>query len=71
MFGSYVTDTATPDSHIDIIVEFKPHTENLFDKKYHLKSILRDKFKLEVDICTEKYIKPYFRLQILETVIYV
>ena len=71
LFGSYATGNAKPNSDIDIIVEFKPHTEDLFEKKSNLKSVLRDKFKLEIDVCTEKYIKPYFKTQILETVIYV
>jgi len=46
LFGPYATDDATPLNDIDIIVEFKPNTENLFDKKSHLKPVLRDKFKL-------------------------
>ena len=38
----------------------------------HYESIRCSKFeKKAVDICREKYIKPYFRKQILESAIYI
>ena len=71
IFGSYAGGTQTASSDIDILVEFEPRTENLTEKKSNLRAILKAKFNKEIDICREKYIKPYFKKQILETAIYV
>ena len=71
IFGSYAGGTQTASSDIDILVEFEPRTENLTEKKSNLRAILKSKFNKEIDICREKYIKPYFKKQILETAIYV
>ncbi|HRD79595.1 MAG TPA: nucleotidyltransferase domain-containing protein [Saprospiraceae bacterium] len=65
LFGSFARNEATEDSDIDLLVEFEPDTENLSEKKSRIKSLR------EVDICREKYIKPYFKSQILESAIYV
>ena len=71
LFGSFARDEGTENSDIDLIVEFEPNTENLTEKKSKLKDLLSDKFGREVDICREKYVKPYFKSQILESAIYV
>jgi len=33
--------------------------------------MVRKRFNRDVDLCREKYIKPYFRSQILQSAIYV
>ena len=71
LFGSYACDRQTEDSDIDLLIEFAPNTEALFDKKEQIKAIVQSEFHKEVDLCREKYIKPYFRQQILNSVIYV
>jgi predicted nucleotidyltransferase len=71
LFGSFARDEGTENSDIDLIVEFEPNTENLTEKKSKLKDLISDKFGREVDICREKYVKPYFKSQILESAIYV
>lgn len=71
LFGSFARDEGTENSDIDLIVEFEPNTENLTEKKSKLKDLLSDKFGREVDICREKYVKPYFKSQILQSAIYV
>ena len=71
LFGSFARGEATKDSDIDLIVEFEPNTQNLAEKKLRIKSTLKKQFHREVDVCREKYIKPYFKSQILESVIYV
>mgnify|MGYP003548465915 CR=1 FL=1 len=71
LFGSYARGEQTDNSDIDLIVEFKPNTENLAEIKYEIKSNIKNQFKREVDLCREKYIKPYFKSQILQSVIYV
>jgi uncharacterized protein len=71
LFGSYARSEQTEESDIDLLVEFKPNTPELAEKKERLKSILKSKFYKEVDLCREKYIKPYYKHQILQSVIYV
>lgn len=71
LFGSYATGEASENSDIDLIVEFLPETENLSEKKAGIKSVVSQRFNKNVDICREKYIKPYFKNQILQSAIYV
>jgi predicted nucleotidyltransferase len=71
LFGSFAQNKNTNKSDIDLLIEFLPKTENIHEKKLKIKELFSNKFGLEVDICREKYIKPYFRNQILQTVIYV
>ena len=71
LFGSFSKNEETKDSDIDLIIEFEPNTRNLLEKKYKIRSFVKKKFNREVDLCREKYIKPYFKSQILKSVIYV
>ncbi len=71
LFGSYARGEETEDSDIDIILEFLPQTENLSELKLSLKELIKREFGKNVDICREKYLKPYYRNQILKSAIYV
>ena len=71
LFGSYAKDQNNNLSDIDLIVEFEPDTEMLFEKKKTLKAIFQKRFSVEVDLCREKYIKKYYRKKILKSAIYV
>lgn len=71
LFGSFARNQGTEESDIDLLVEFQPNTENLTEKKLKIKDLVSKKFGREVDICREKYIKPYFKSQILQSAIYV
>lgn len=71
LFGSYANNEETVDSDIDLIVEFQPNTSNLLEKKAKIKELVSKQFNRKVDLCREKYIKPYFKSQILESAIYV
>lgn len=71
LFGSFARGEETEESDIDLLIEFAPGTEALSDKKTKIKSHLKNRFEREVDLCREKYIKPYFKSQILKSAIYV
>ena len=71
LFGSFSRNEGTEESDIDLVVEFEPNTQNLSDKKSKIKNFVAKKFGREVDLCREKYIKPYFKNQILQSAIYV
>jgi hypothetical protein len=71
LFGSFSANQNTIESDIDLIVEFKPNTKNIHEKKSQLRQLISNKFDRDVDICSEKYIKPYFKSTILKSVTYV
>lgn len=71
LFGSFAKGEASADSDIDIIIEFRPNTDSLHEKKNQIKRFIKEQFNREVDLCREKYIKPYFKSQILKSAIYV
>ena len=71
LFGSFARNAGSKDSDIDLLIDFQPNTPDLHEKKLAIKSLVEAHFDRKVDLCTEKYIKPYFRSQILRSVIYV
>ena len=66
VFGSFARGEQTERSDIDLLIEFEEETDNLYDLKEKLRSEIQSVFKLPVDICREKYIKPFFRNQIIQ-----
>jgi predicted nucleotidyltransferase len=70
IFGSYARNEQTPESDLDILVEYEDNTSDLTDKKEFLRKDIQSVFNIPVDICREKYIKPVFRQQILSDAIY-
>lgn len=70
VFGSYARDEQTEESDIDLLIEFLPDTEDLSEKKEKIKLIVRTKFGRDVDLAREKYLKPYYKKQILRSAIY-
>lgn len=69
LFGSAARGEKPND--IDVILEFEPGTQDLFEKKILIKEILESKFQMPVDICREKSIKPQARELIMHDVIFV
>ncbi len=62
LFGSFVRDQATPESDIDLVVEFLPDKKN-YDNFINLAYFLEDIFERKVELVTKsslsKYIKPH------------
>ncbi|MFQ5750406.1 MAG: nucleotidyltransferase family protein [bacterium] len=71
LIGSFARGEQTEKSDIDLLVEFEPETDDISDKKMKLKDLLQTSFDRDVDICREKYIKPYIKSYLLKEVIYV
>ncbi len=71
LFGSYARNEQSINSDIDLIVEFEENTNNLYDIKIAVKQFFKDNFKVEVDLCRGKYIKPRYKNRILNEAIYV
>ncbi len=70
IFGSVARDEATAKSDIDVILEFEENTSDLHEIKQKLKTEIQEVFDRPVDICREKYIKPFLRDIILADVKY-
>jgi uncharacterized protein len=71
IFGSYARNEQTENSDIDIILDFETDLDDIYGTKYDLREYLKSVFKKEVDICTERAIKPIFKPFILRDAIYV
>lgn len=71
LFGSFARNQQTETSDIDIIIELEPNTDNIFELKLKFRQKLEQRFKRNIDICTEKYIKPIIKPLIIQEAIYV
>ena len=71
LIGSFARGEQTENSDIDLLIEFEPKTDDIFEKKRKLKHLLKTSLDRDVDICREKYIKPYLKSYLLKDVIYV
>ena len=59
LFGSVARDEATPDSDIDILVDFGAPTT--FEQYMDVKLLLEDLLKGKVDLVTERGLRPRAR----------
>ena len=71
IFGSYAKNEQLESSDIDLLIELEAETPNIFELKQNLKNYIKDQLNIEVDICREKYLKPYIKSKILDETIYV
>jgi predicted nucleotidyltransferase len=70
LFGSHARGDANEESDIDLLIEFDGEVD-IFETKLMIRELIKSKFNREVDICREKYLKPYAKDKILSEVIYV
>lgn len=69
LFGSFVKDTVTENSDIDILVDFsKPITIFTF---IELEDFLTVELGRKIDLVSEKGLKPIIKTKILREVVYV
>ncbi|HDS11815.1 MAG TPA: hypothetical protein ENN77_02815 [Candidatus Wirthbacteria bacterium] len=71
LFGSFARQSANQGSDIDLIIELKPGVSDIFETKLRLKQKLQKDLNRDIDICREKYLKPYAREAVLQDTIYV
>lgn len=70
LFGSFARNEQTELSDIDIIVEYKSNTNDLYENETELKQYITNRFNRKVDVCSEKWIKPIFKPLVLKDTIY-
>jgi uncharacterized protein len=69
LFGSFARDEATPNSDLDLLVEFQGKVT--FDEYMDLKFFLEDQLGLSVDLVTKKMLKPQILNSVEKDAIYV
>jgi len=69
IFGSFVRGEQTPESDIDLLVQFDPDKKN-FDNFIHLSELLEDLLQRRVEIITTEALSPYIGPHILSEVEY-
>ncbi len=69
LFGSASRDQLREDSDVDLLVEFEGPAS--FDGYFALKHYIEELLEREVDLATEKMIKPRFRKRIEDELLYV
>jgi uncharacterized protein len=71
IFGSFAKGTQNNKSDLDLLVEFKPGTKDLFESKQRIRNYIETNLNIKVDICREKYLKKIFKEKILTDAIYI
>ena len=69
--GSFARNDFRADSDIDLIVRFEPDTPRIHELKQQLRTELEEAFGRRVEIASEKYLRPFYREQILTEAVYV
>jgi predicted nucleotidyltransferase len=71
LIGSFARDEQTADSDIDLLLDLEEGTPDIYHLKRNLKEELEQQFGRTVELASERYLKPYYRRQILQEAIYV
>lgn len=71
LFGSYARNEQTQKSDIDILIEIKKGTGNIYQKKQALKKDLENEFHTHVELARKKYLTPLAKQSIENDLIYV
>lgn len=67
VFGSFVRDEQSPESDVDILVEFKPGMKS-FDNFMEIAFLLEDILQRRVELLTTEALSPYLGPRILSEV---
>lgn len=67
LFGSALREDYSPESDIDILVEFQPGYKIGFLKMAHIENELSKMFGRKVDLRTPEELSRYFRKEIIES----
>jgi predicted nucleotidyltransferase len=71
LIGSFARDEQTADSDIDLLIDLEEGTADIYLLKRNLKEKLEHEFGRSVELASERYLKSYYRKQILQEAIYV
>ncbi len=66
LIGSFAKGKQSGKSDIDLLIEFEPGTQNIYELKTELRNYLKANLHRDIDLCREKYIKPYIKEYLLK-----
>jgi len=66
LFGSYAYGQPTPDSDVDILIEFDPKSVVGFFKLFDIKDNFEKHLEKKVDLVTPEQLSQYFRDKVLQ-----
>jgi len=70
LIGSFARNEQNDNSDIDFLIEFESETQDIFNLKLDLRKYLKLNLNRDIDICREKYLKPYIKEYIMDEVLY-
>ena len=71
LIGSFARDEQTAESDVDLLLDLEEGTADIYRLKRELKNELERQFGRPVELASERYLKPYYRKEILQEAIYV
>ena len=71
LIGSFAREEQTPESDVDLLLDLEPGTPDIHMMKRKLRMELETEFGRNVELASERYLKPYYREEILREAIYV
>ncbi len=71
LIGSFARGEQTAQSDVDILIDLEEGTPDIYRVKRELKAALESRFGRRVEIASERYLKPFYRDQILQEAVYV
>jgi predicted nucleotidyltransferase len=71
LIGSFARDEQTAESDVDLLLDLEEGTAGIYQLKRNLKDELERQFGRPVELASERYLKSYYKKQILQEAIYV
>lgn len=71
LIGSFARGEQQAHSDIDVLVDLEAGTPDISEVKRALRQELEERFGRRVEIASERWLKPYYREEILRDAIYV
>jgi len=71
LIGSFAREEQRAESDIDLLLDLERGTPDIYAVKRKLKQELEVQFGRPVELASERYLKPFYKEQILQDAIYV
>ena len=71
LIGSFARDEQRSESDVDLLLDLEPGIPNIYQTKRRLRMELETAFGRHVELASERYLKPYYKEEILREAIYV
>ena len=71
LIGSFARDEQRPESDVDLLLDLEPGIPDIHQTKLRLRTEFEAAFGRPVELASERYLKPYYRDEILREAIYV